>query len=251
MERKYLIIDEGNSRAKISILSPKGNIEQCYIVPHLEEIFLAEVYNRFNIEKSIYCSVREKNRGVIEMLNRSSELHINFDFNTAIPLANEYSTPQTLGMDRLAAAIGAAAIYPRESTVVVDFGSAITIDFVEGGAAYMGGNISPGASLRFKSLNQFTDKLPLCVLSREEKELCSGDTKDAIEAGIAYGITYEISGYIDEYIRKYKNIKIIFTGGDAEYFGNKFKMPIFVDCDVVTRGLYQVLKYNDVLQKRK
>ncbi len=251
MESRYLIIDEGNSRAKISILSLEGNIEDSYTVSDIEKEFLISIFDKYTINKSVYCSVREKRNDITNFLEERCKLHIDFNHNTSIPVTNGYSTAQTLGMDRLAGAVGAAAIFPNEDILIVDFGSAITIDFVEGGEVFRGGNISPGASLRFKSLNQFTNKLPLCTLDDSKSGLCSSDTESAIKSGIVKGITYEIEGYINKYKEKHPNINIIFTGGDAKYFGNKLKIPIFVNCEIVTSGLYQVLKYNDVLQKKK
>lgn len=246
MKSRYLIIDEGNSRAKISILSLEGNIEDSYIVSDIEINFLSNIFNKYRVEKSIYCSVREKQREITDFLDERSKLYIDFNYTTNIPITNDYSTPHTLGMDRLAAAIGAATIFPKEDILIVDFGSAITVDFVEKGDVYRGGNISPGASLRFKSLNQFTNKLPLCTLNESKSRLCSNETQSAIESGIVRGIIYEIDGYINIYRENNRDINIIFTGGDAKYFGNKFKIPIFVNCEIVASGLYQVLKYNDV-----
>ena len=180
MKNRYLIIDEGNSRAKISILTLEGNIEESYSVSDIEKEFIDSIFDKYTINKSIYCSVREKRSDIIHFLKEKCKLHIDFDCNTKIPIANGYSTANTLGMDRLAGAVGAATIFPKEDILIIDFGSAITIDFVEGGEIFKGGNISPGASLRFKSLNQFTNKLPLCTLMNAQSELCSNNTQSAI-----------------------------------------------------------------------
>lgn len=248
---KSLIIDEGNSLVKMSIMSYKDNIDKRCCVTSLSVEQIEEFVRGEGVEDVIYCSVREKSSVILDYLASNFTRFIDYNSSTPIPLKSSYASHQTIGVDRLAAAVGAVEIYPKSDILVVDFGSAITIDFIENGEFFLGGNISPGASLRFKSLNIYTDKLPLCSLSAEETALTANNTQGAIESGVVRGITYEIGGYIDEYTKKYPNVKIIFTGGDAIYFGSKFKMTIFANCEIVTNGLYKVLKYNDVKTQKK
>ncbi|MFI3321852.1 MAG: type III pantothenate kinase [Rikenellaceae bacterium] len=243
---RSLIIDEGNTLIKLLIVSSIGNIDKRCCVSELNVTIVKEFLLNERINSAIYCSVREKSGEVVEYLAENIKNFINFDHSTALPIKNSYSTPQTVGLDRLAAAVGAAELFKEANILVIDFGSAITIDFVERGfggeiATFRGGNISLGAALRFKSLNAFTRKLPLCSLSDKETSLTATSTKNAIESGVILGIVYEIDGYIREYSEKYNDLKIIFTGGDAKYFGNKFKMTIFADCEIVTKGLYKIL----------
>lgn len=248
---KSLIIDEGNTFIKISIISSGGKIERSCRIENISVNILDNLFSEYIIDRSIYCSVREKNSDVCSFLEKRCRYFIAFSYNTPIPIKNGYTTPHTVGVDRLAAAVGASDLFPCNNILIIDLGSAITVDFVEHGEIFRGGNISPGATLRFKSLNTFTNKLPLCNLNNEKHSLCANSTITAIESGVVLGIIYEIDGYIKEYQSKYDDLKIIFTGGDAKYFGSKFKIPIFANCEIVTKGLYKVLKYNDVDIKKK
>ena len=95
-----------------------------------------------------------------------------------LPLKNTYETPLTLGYDRIAVAVGAITLYPNQNVLVVDCGTAITYDVVTSDEIYLGGGISPGISLRFKSLNDYTAKLPLLSISNTFS-LIGRNTNDA------------------------------------------------------------------------
>ncbi|NJK84871.1 MAG: type III pantothenate kinase [Bacteroidales bacterium] len=149
-----------------------------------------------------------------------------------------------MGKDRLAAAVGAYTIYPYFNVLVIDAGSAITFDMVSESGEYLGGNISPGLEMRFRALHEFTSKLPW--VSKNENFPDAGfDTESSIVCGVQWGIINEIEGYILNYLAKFQNIKIILTGGDANFFDKKVKSPIFVVPNLVLIGLNQILKYND------
>ncbi|MFI3314562.1 MAG: type III pantothenate kinase [Rikenellaceae bacterium] len=247
-----LVIDEGNSLTKISIMSQKDNIDRTWRVKYLNVDVIVEFLANTVIDSAIYCSVKDKNLEVVEFLNQKNLFFIDFDISVPIPIEINYTTPYTLGTDRVAAAIGAGEIFHGENLLVVDLGSAITIDFIENGSCFKGGNITAGARLRYKSLSDFTDKLPRYVLpERDDFDICSSSTREAIENGVALGIVCELEGYISRYRELYPDLKIIFTGGDAKYFADKFKIAIFANCELVNIGLYKVLKYNNVKTENK
>jgi type III pantothenate kinase len=126
--------------------------------------------------------------------------------------------------------------------LIIDFGTAITIDYVEGGV-FLGGNISPGMTTRFRALADYTAKLPLCQAT--EAQLSYGTTtREAIEQGVMQGITHEIEGYIEAFSEKKTKKCTIFTGGDAKYFVKRIKNTIFADCEPVLVGLNRILNYN-------
>jgi type III pantothenate kinase len=126
--------------------------------------------------------------------------------------------------------------------MVIDAGSAITFDFLSGNE-YKGGNISPGINMRFRALNQFTDKLPL--LSPSENYSFPGlNTTDAIKAGVISGVVYEINEYIRTFEKKHVDNKIVLTGGDAGYLKDKIHSGIIYQPDIVTDGLNYILEYN-------
>lgn len=160
-----------------------------------------------------------------------------FDHNISIPLVNHYETPCTLGSDRILSAFAASLLFPGQNSVVFDFGTALTIDFVSAKGEFQGGNISPGLRTRFNALSDYTGKLPRC--SGPDELLMQGrHTKGAIESGVVLGLIFEVEGYMD----KYKDHFFIFTGGDANYFAEKVKKPIFVVYNLVLMGLAHVAK---------
>ena len=82
-----------------------------------------------------------------------------------LPLEVRLEHPEHIGMDRLAAATAAAQLRaPRRAALVVDSGSAITVDYLSAEGVFMGGAILPGLGLAARALHQFTDLLPLVPL---------------------------------------------------------------------------------------
>ncbi len=245
-----LIIDIGNSTSKLAIIDDSASVivkNGKYENPVSPDIIRTFTENHC-IKQAILCSVRDVPTEFVEFLKKTFSNFILFSHDTPIPLKNDYATPATLGLDRLAAAIGATVRYPGQHFLIVDFGSAITIDIVSDGA-FKGGNISPGASLRFKALHEYTDRLPLCSLPATFNELGTS-TRSAIENGVVCSIVHEIAYYITHFRNKYSNLNIIFTGGDGKYFAKKLKKPIFVNCELVIWGLNEVLKHNHAFKEK-
>lgn len=160
--------------------------------------------------------------------------------DTPIPLKIKYRTPHTLGSDRLAAAIGAQGEAPGRNILVIDAGSAITIDFVDADGHFWGGNISPGVKMRLTALHQQTSRLPL--ISKEGETPTLGyDTETAIRSGVIRGICHEIDGYIYEFREKYPDVLVFLTGGDEKTLIGNIKNRIFADKFLVAKGLNRIL----------
>lgn len=238
-----LIIDIGNSRAKIVVM--RGN----ELVNELttESVTRADIellqHNYPALRRAIVASTRGDGEHVTAMVRSLGIATLLFNpATTPIPLENRYHTPSTLGPDRLAAAVGVAALYPNCDVMIVDFGTAITIDYVVGGA-FLGGNISPGVTTRFRSLADYTACLPLCSATEEVLEY-GRTTQEAIEQGVMRGVEQEIRGYVESFLLKNCKNCTIFTGGDAKYFVKRIKNAIFADCEPVVYGLSTILEYN-------
>lgn len=122
-------------------------------------------------------------------------------------------------------------------------GTAITYDFVSRDGTFTGGNIAPGMQTRFKSLNQFTGKLPL-VEPTQTFEVLGSTTETAIRSGVMQGILFELDGYIDALKLRYPDLFAFLTGGDLFYFDRKLKNGIFVDDKLVLKGLNRILRHN-------
>ena len=145
--------------------------------------------------------------------------------------------------DRLAAVVGANYLQPGMDLLVIDAGTAITYEVIEASGTFVGGNISPGMSTRFKALHAFTKKLPL--LNEPEDVLFIGnDTESAIQSGVVNGIIFEMDGYIDSLRIKYPSLLVFLTGGHSFYFARKLKNANFADINLVFTGLNRILEYN-------
>ena len=134
--------------------------------------------------------------------------------------------------------------------LIVDFGTAITIDQVSADGVFRGGNISPGVQMRFRALHDYTAALPLCE-SCEDQTLLGRSTVEAIRQGVMNGIAFEIEGYIARLFPEIDALSIIFTGGDAKFFVKRIKNTIFAHCDLVFLGLNRILEYNASEESRR
>lgn len=166
---------------------------------------------------------------------------------TPLPIQNTYATPHTLGADRLAAAVGAAWQRPGQDTLIVDAGTAIKCDLVEGGHTFRGGSIAPGLRLRFQALHKFTGRLPLVELPTNLEAavpLTGNSTQTAIESGVLNGAAAEVNGLIDRYREQFPELGVVLAGGDAAFFQPRLKGAIFVVPELVLLGLHRILAYN-------
>ena len=240
-----LIIDIGNTTAKLAIydgntltFSDKTKSETAAIVKMAKG-----AADQFAPENCIISSVSLPYKTLETPLQGIAGTIVCLDSKTSIPIANRYSTPETLGKDRLAAAVGATVLFPGASCLIIDAGTAITYDYVKNGTEYLGGNISPGIDIRFKSLHDFTSRLPL-ITDPHPTETFGLSTVEALSNGVINGVLYEIEGYIERFEKKNVNSHIILTGGSSIYLSKKLKNTIFAEPNLVTIGLNRILNYN-------
>ncbi|MFD2148184.1 type III pantothenate kinase [Mucilaginibacter antarcticus] len=153
---------------------------------------------------------------------------------------NHYKTPHTLGLDRLAAVTGANYLYPQQNNLVIDGGTCITYDFIDAGANYFGGSISPGLNMRYKALNYYTAVLPVVNQDKNFADDAGDDTETAIKSGVQNGIKHELMGFIDSYAKHSPQLNIILTGGDGIFFDTLLKNSIFAP--YIKNEPYLVLK---------
>ncbi|MDR0954067.1 MAG: type III pantothenate kinase [Rikenellaceae bacterium] len=238
-----LAIDIGNSMSKAAVID-SGQVVDIYKAETFTPDNLNQLFRLYpGLTQGILISTRGDEEAWVPLLEKRLKRLVRFDENTPVPIRNGYATPKTLGRDRLAAAVGAAALHPGRASLVVDFGTAITIDLVSADGEFRGGNISPGASARFRALHEFTGRLPLGSLV-EETELLATSSLSAIQSGVIGGIVFEIEGYIAKLSQEIDDFRIIFTGGDGNFFAKRLNYPIFASQDLVLFGLNKILEYN-------
>ena len=237
-----LLVDIGNSLVKLAVFDG-GQLLAQTSTKYLQPSTFDEILKGRRAERAIVESTRGDADEILAQVRDHADYVLEFTPRTPVPIANAYRTPETLGRDRLAAAVGATVLYPGRNVLIVDFGTAVTIDLVTADATFRGGCISPGMRTRFRALHDYTAKLPLC--SATESEALQGlSTEEAIRLGVMNSISFEIEGYINRMREKIDDLCVIFTGGDAKYFVKRIKNTIFANCNLVFCGLDRILEYN-------
>lgn len=236
-----LVVDIGNTQVKAAAVEGTS-VVMMLTFPSAREADAEPILARYPITRAIVASTGRGAAEVVETLRQRGLEVLEMTPDTPVPIGKEYLTPHTLGADRIAAAVGAEAVFGRGDYLIVDFGTAITIDLVCGGI-FRGGNISPGMRTRFRALHDYTSRLPECSPT-DETLFPARCTAQAIEQGVMQGITYEIEGYMRSLAEKNVKLSIIFTGGDAKYFVKRIKNAIFAKCELVICGLNRILDYN-------
>lgn len=246
-----LCIDQGNSRTKVALMTDEGKMINHFIYKTFSSADVERLFDLYPIDDSIISSVINIEPAIVNTLARRSKHFVLFDHNTPVPIRNGYNTPETLGQDRLAAAVGAKTLCPGENLLIIDAGSAITYDFVSAEGEYCGGNIAPGFKMRFTMLQRMTKKLPLVEADENELiPLFGKNTRDAIASGVIRGVAYEVKGYMRTLHEKMPHFQTFLTGGNAPYILNNVrssrteKREIHYEKHLVLIGLNTILVFN-------
>ncbi len=241
---KKLILDLGNTNLKLFVFeqeqlifnSTESDLNSLYKL-------IEECYIKYDIENVIVSSVREVD-DLIKVLQSRFKNCIIVNPSLKFPVEIKYRSIATLGHDRIAAVCGASSLFPEENVLVIDAGTAITFDFLEQGKIYHGGSISPGINTRFKSLHNFTGKLPLLSINKDLNAKFGTTTEEAIILGVQNGISYEVEGIIEGFENEFENLVVVFTGGDSFFFEKLIKNRIFAEPNLIAFGLNKILEIN-------
>ncbi|HQT59513.1 type III pantothenate kinase, partial [Daejeonella sp.] len=233
-----------NSRTKFAIfhrrkLAESGTIEK------LDTIQLSLLLDNHKISHSIISSVNDEISKLEDLLKVRTK-YIRFSASLKAGVINKYKSPETLGLDRFAAVIGAKSLFPDTNCLVIDAGTCITYDAVDNAGVYEGGSISPGLKMRLKAMHKFTGRLPNVELSDYE-DWRGYDTPSAMLSGVLNGCTEEVRGMIEIYRSRYPGLLVILCGGDAIFFDTRLKNSIFAhtlktEPDLVLFGLNEVIE---------
>lgn len=241
LEDTIIVIDAGNSFIKISQFK-NGKISD------IEHFVMDELVS--NLDKFIPL----KNcKGIISSVRSLSDTHILISFFEGLILLNDdlklpiqlmYETPQSLGKDRICNAVCMWTKNPKKHSVSIDIGTCIKFDVVDGNGNYLGGSISPGITLRYKSMNDYTAQLPL-LNETSKTPLIGRSTKSSMHSGVINGIQSEINDLMYRYSLMFDGLTFFVTGGDAKYFDFHPKNNIFAIENLTLEGLYHIFLFND------
>lgn len=220
-----LVIDVGNSFIKLAVFSNNQLVYNNKLVD-LNTPSILEIAHQYSVKNIIVASVREECPFDEKNLEQTFN-YIRFNGTAKTPIKNHYKSPESLGLDRLAAVIGAAHLFPNQHVLIIDTGTCITYDGINKNSEYFGGSISPGIKMRFDAMHHFTSKLPL-VKFDENFDRDFGDTSlNAISSGAINGVLYEVIGFINQALVNTPDTKIILCGGDSAFFDTRLKNSIF------------------------
>lgn len=231
---EVVLVDIGNTRIKsVEVINSEFK-------PPVYWAHLSELDQSYEIDiPFIFSSVRKADLSVLK------RKFLKVTYQTRLPIAIHYTTLQTLGVDRIAAAVGVHELFPNQNSVIIDLGTCMTIDFLDKDGVFHGGAISPGLKMRARAMNAFTDQLP--DISQEweayRNDFPGKSTKESLFHGVFTGMLYEITGHIRNLETKFTTINVILTGGDRSFFESYLKPTIFAGFKIIETGLYRIWKY--------
>lgn len=241
----HLVVDIGNSFSKVAIFQDTKILKLDYLQdPDLS--FFEEILCSYNIKRAIVSSVKSDSLYLENFLRAKGCDCKQFNTNLDVGITLQYRTPETLGLDRFAAVIGAKALFPDDNCLVIDAGTCVTYDLIDADSNYLGGNIAPGIKMRFQAMHNFTGKLPLLDPDFNLTNQFGDDTFSAMQVGVLSGITHESVGFSSYYSQLYPDLKILLCGGDVKFFDRQLKNSIFAD-RVQTEPYLVLIGLNHVL----
>jgi len=236
-----LCFDFGNTRKKCAVFVD-GNFSKELVLEDDTPATIRNLIEAYRPDRSILSSVIEHDPAMEELLKAATHFH-RLGHLSRLPVTTPVGKPETIGADRLALVVAAVTMFPGKNNLVIGLGSAITYNYVNKYKEFIGGGISPGMEMRFKSLNVFTAKLPL-IKADWNFPLAGYDTRTNILSGVILGMAKEIDGMIEAYEEKYDNFNVLLSGGDSGYFSRHLKKKIFADPYLIYKGLYAISEIN-------
>jgi type III pantothenate kinase len=240
----YLTLDFGNTASKYALFNEEGILRFHGVFADVESLFAEEALREVSLRACIFSTVR---KDIPWLTGLDCPVHL-FSSSMLLPVKMGYATPETLGADRLAGVLGAHFLMQRNGSgracMVIDAGTCITYDWMDDGACYLGGSISPGLHMRYLALHQQTGKLPL--VSHETLGSSWGkSTNESILCGVQQGIVGESHRQIGLFLEKYAEGQVFITGGDGLFLAEQQKTEIFVEPLLVHYGLMHALKHHE------
>lgn len=241
MAQTTLCFDFGNTRQKYAIFRD-AELEDVILLEDTGVVAISAVMQKHQPDKTILSSVIDHEPEVESVLAAGSKLHV-LSHLTKLPFTTPVGKPATIGADRLALVAAAVNLFPDRNNLAIALGTCITYNFVNSQHEFLGGGISPGMDMRFRSLQEYTAKLPL-VKEDWNFPLVGYDTVTNITSGVILGMAKEIDGFIDAYSARYGNFNVLLTGGNSGYFVPHLKNRIFADQNLIFKGLYAISECN-------
>lgn len=232
-----IVLDQGNTSVKWGLFLDGNLLDSGRILDQDIDVELQELHSKHAVT-FYYSSVRSESEQR-DFLDRFS-----FCRNVSSDHFPSYSyTSGAAGKDRLANVAGASRIFEGAEYLIVDFGTCITYSIGKTDEL-ISGVISLGAQSRLSAMHEFTGQLPLLDFI-ESSEIFQNSTNGAMLSSVNFGIEAELKGYIEEALRQYPQLRVIFTGTDSVHFAKQLNYRIFVELNLTLIGLYAILCANE------
>jgi type III pantothenate kinase len=236
-----LCFDFGNTRLKCGVFR-NGQLQETIVLENGLPDTVQVLLDKYRPDNTILSSVVHHPPELESLLDSRTHFHL-LNHLSRSPLSTPVGKAETIGADRLAMMVGALKRFPDRHMLVIGLGSCITYNFVDKYHAFLGGSISPGMEMRFKSLNHYTAGLPL-VKADWNYPLIGSDTRTNILSGVLLGMAKEIDGVINAYRERYDHLEVLMTGGDALLFSDHLTQQVHSDPDLIFKGLYEIGQLN-------
>lgn len=237
-----LVLDVGNTRIKAGLFQGEL-LRKTYVESSIGALF--ELIHDQPLERIIVATVVDLTDETKQLIQSKGQVTF-FEAETQTPLRNLYNSINTLGSDRLAAACGAYLLFKGSPFLVIDAGTCLKYNYTDKNGNFLGGGISPGLTMRFKAMHQFTNKLPLISFEEHYHDLIGNNTQNSIRMGVQLGMLAEVMGIIEQYKQLDATVNIVLTGGDAAFLQKGLKNGIFADPDLILKGLNSILNYQQL-----
>lgn len=238
-----LVIDSGNTRIKWGFFEGRQLLGSGELI---RSEFLGALRARKELASTERVIISNSGASIPELMDilpQSIDV-ANFKPGFPVPIKINYTTPSTLGADRLANAVGATVRFPGKNCLVIDLGTCITYDILSKDGIYEGGAIAPGLQMRLTSMHQLTANLPLVKLNPHVAPE-GKSTEASLQSGAFHGFKAEVMGMAKIYQSNYSDLHIILTGGDRVYFDADTKSSIFADSNLTLTGLNEILLHHE------
>ena len=168
----------------------------------------------FIVLSSVVPKMTLKVRKVLKQNGKLNQLYV-LGENLRVQIKHNYKTFGKLGRDRLANIYGSLKLY-RPPLLIMDFGTALTCDYISRHGVFEGGLIIPGPEIALKALSERAALLPKVPFPKKGGSLLGRNTREGMQAGILQGVAAMTDGLIDRFKQRFgSSIKAIATGGLA------------------------------------
>jgi type III pantothenate kinase len=251
-EAEFLLIDIGNTHAKLRLASPErllGSTRRLptprLLDPHTGADAFARVVKSWKYRRAVLSSVvPAATRLVTDMLGADSILRIQQRLETGVDLSS-YPGRKTLGADRLANMAGAMALYGPGPLIVAGFGTAAVFNVIDARGRFLGGVIAPGLAAIHASLPAHTAQLPLFRNLKTPARAIGRTTRESLAAGTVLGYRGLVREILLALQAEFGPARVIATGGDAAFLAAQTGSFDVVAPDLTLEGLRVIASYKE------